>query len=90
MTEDSNSERLTEAEWARRQASRQCSAYGHDWNIISSHTRPLRLVCDRPCGSPGYAITPIEAAAKIHDPEGICPIPGCTCDIDFRAQGDVQ
>ena len=47
---------MTESEWTNRQASKECATYGHEWQIISNTTGPVRLVCDRPCGDPGYTV----------------------------------
>ena len=49
-------ERLTEAEWARKNARRECSQYGHDWQIVGTLAGPVSLVCARPCGDPGYKV----------------------------------
>lgn len=49
-------ERITEAEWERRHARRECGAYGHDWSIIQTLSGPVRLTCARPCGDPGYVV----------------------------------
>ena len=54
MTDEN--ERLTEAEWERRRAERECRIYGHDWEIISTLAGPAALTCARPCGDPGYAV----------------------------------
>lgn len=55
-------ERLTEAEWTRRQAQRECSTYGHDWQILSTMAGPIALRCSRPCGDPGYRV--VRSAAQ--------------------------
>ena len=71
-------ERLTEAEWEQRRASRECSTYGHDWQIVSTLAGPVSLVCARGCGDPGYAV--------VRTPPGR---PGCLmvpeCAADCRA-----
>lgn len=63
MTENSNTtppsdeiERLTETEWEQRRARRECAAYGHDWQIISTMTGPIALRCERACGDLGYSV----------------------------------
>lgn len=47
-------ERMTEAEWERKRASEECFRYGHEWEIVSTMSGPVALVCTRPCGDPGY------------------------------------
>lgn len=49
--------RLTEAEWQRHTAQRECAAHGHDWFIINTVTGPVRLKCERGCGDPGYTVS---------------------------------
>jgi hypothetical protein len=50
--------RMTEAEWRQHQARQECARFGHDWQIISTLTGPIGLVCERPCGHRGYRIVP--------------------------------
>jgi len=61
----SEGERLTEAEWERKRAWRECMDYGHDWEIVSTHAGPVRLFCARPCGDPGYSIVRSDTPSTV-------------------------
>ena len=39
---------------------------------------------------PGIDEPDPEPDESNHDPEGICPVPGCNCDIDYRTQDEPE
>ena len=59
--------RMTEAEWERHRAWSECAAYGHEWNIIQTVAGvPIRLACNRPCGTPRYRVVPERCGRCVH------------------------
>jgi hypothetical protein len=58
-TAEDDAPRMTEAEWQQREAKRECSTYGHDWNIVQQlDGTPIALTCERPCGTGTYRVIP--------------------------------
>ena len=61
-------ERLTEAEWERRRAQRECLR-GHAWQVLESLGGPYAVVCGRGCGEPRYDLVRDDGGPGVPPPE---------------------